>query len=216
MKTTLSAHTLSNQRATEVYNKHPMLEEREQQGVPYGTPFGVILRASTSDGRPPRKDRTSLLGDAKSFQDTMDSECPRLFGSLPDKHEFSIDVSRYWQIQDATAACKKYPTAHALSNWIWWNLRQDDLVVVCTEDPTFALVGIFGRVRVLAIDSEPEEALKRGMQTMSYLRHPIVQKKYNPSLFICAHTIFFTPHSNLLHLHRSVGTHRSVCSHRSV
>ena len=104
MKTTLSAHTLSNQRATEVYNKHPMLEEREQQGVPYGTPFGVILRASTSDGRPPRRDRTSLHGDAKSFQDTMDSECPRLFGSLPDKHEFSIDVSRYWQIQDAAAA----------------------------------------------------------------------------------------------------------------
>jgi hypothetical protein len=183
MKTTLSAHTLSTQRATEVYNKHPMLEERAQQGVPYGTPFGVILRASTTDGRPPRKDRTSLLSDAKSFQETMDKECPRLLGSHPDKHEFSIDLSRYWQIQDAAAVCKQYPTAYAFSNWIWWNLRQDDLVVVCSEDPTFPLVAIFGRVRVLAIDSEKEEALKRGMQTMAYLRHPMVQKRYNPLSF---------------------------------
>lgn len=177
MESTLEAQTLSDKRATDTWGIHSLLQERNRNGTPYGTPFGVILRATVENGLKPRKDRVSLADAGnKAFTDAMAKENPKLAGSIQDKYRFALNLSRNWQDDtgENQGLYSQFPFRYALTNYLWWHCIRQDFIVVVSPDPLLALTAVYSKMRVMALTVEDPEynRMYEGMKSMAYLCHP--------------------------------------------
>ena len=176
MESTLEARTLSDKRPTDTWGVHSLLQCRSEDNTPYGTPFGVILRATAKDGLKPRRDHGGLSNASSTvFCDKMESQNPKLAGSIRDKYRFAINLSRYWQDEsgDEKGDFKDFPYRYALANYLWWHCKPNDVIVAVSPQPLFALTAVFSSMKVLALTvfTPEEHRLYEGLKSMAYLCH---------------------------------------------
>lgn len=176
MESTLEAQTLSDKRATDTWGIHSLLQRRNQDKTPYGTPFGCILRATAEGGLKPRKDHPNLVDAGNpAFTDAMARGNPKLAGSIQDKYRFALNLSRNWQDDSGEnkGPYSEFPFRYALANYLWWHCKPNDVIVAVSPDPVFALTALYAKMKVMAFSvSDPkEDRLYEGIKSMAYLCH---------------------------------------------
>ncbi len=170
VEATQDASTLGNQQATDSWGVHPLLRKRYEENTPYGTPFAVIISATTKLGKKFAA-WDMIKTDPKKFAQNLENTNPATSNAIRDKYRFALNISKYSQRDLAAPQCKEFPMVQAYANFLWWNLTNDeDFLVTCCGDASFPVCAVHAQsTYVLAFDFLPEGNLEEALHTAHLL-----------------------------------------------